>query len=90
MSELQEFFDFHPHQFNPFTVQNLQFYHVYDGLSQTPHIPGSGIEAGDRNIYFMRYCHRTVSSVAKRGINENRLRSYLSTSGDNDALLIDT
>jgi hypothetical protein len=66
MSEPQAFFDFHPHQFNPFTVRNLQFYHVYDGLSQTPYIPSLGIEAGDPNIYFIRYCHRiTVHSIAK-------------------------
>jgi hypothetical protein len=63
---MQEFFDFKSHQFNPFTVQDLQFYHVYDGLSQTPHIPGSGIQAGDINVYLMRYCHRiTLASITK-------------------------
>src|SRR4051794_6192737 len=66
MAAMQEFCDFKSHQFDPFTVRDLKFYHVYDGLSQTPHIPGFGIQAGDMNVYLMRYCHRiTLASITK-------------------------
>ena len=58
--------DFSCHQFDPIHDQNFKLYHVYDNLSQTPYIPGQGIEAGDKNRYLVRYWHRiTVSSIAQ-------------------------
>ncbi|KAL2009515.1 hypothetical protein VTN00DRAFT_5322 [Thermoascus crustaceus] len=42
--------DFLPYPYNPSTEANLRFFHVYDeNLSQTPYIPGYGIQSGDIN-----------------------------------------
>lgn len=47
-------------------MRDLKSYHVYDGLSQTPQIPGRGVQAGHVNVYLMRYCHCvTLASITK-------------------------
>ncbi|KAH6842489.1 hypothetical protein B0I37DRAFT_382039 [Chaetomium sp. MPI-CAGE-AT-0009] len=58
--------DFSSHQLHPLLEGNLQLYHVYDEISQTPYRPGAGIEAGDKNTYYIRYQHRiTPRLIAK-------------------------
>jgi hypothetical protein len=58
--------DFLPHRLHPVYERDLTLYHVYDELSQTPYIHGYGIEAGDKNRYYIRYRHRiTVPLIAK-------------------------
>ncbi len=81
--------DFSRHQFDPIRDQNFKLYHVYDNLSQTPYIPGQGIEAGDKNRYLVRYWHRiTVRSIAQHlDWYQKTPTSFISLYGDSSSAL---
>ncbi len=81
--------DFTAHQFDPMRDEAFKLYHVYDNLSQTPYIPGQGIQAGDKNIYLLRYWHRiTVHSIAQHlDWYQKTPTSFISLYGDPDSAL---
>lgn len=64
--------DFSPHQLDPVHERDLKLYHVYDALSQTPYERGYGIEAGDKNTYYMRYCCRINLRLIEKHLDWNQ------------------
>lgn len=64
--------DFPPHQLDPVHESVLKLYHVYNALSQTPYERGYGIEAGDKNTYYMRYCCRIDLRLIERHLDWNQ------------------
>ena len=67
---------FRPHQYTP-ADQIHHLYHVYDNLSQTPYVPGIGINAGDPNTYWMHPQHIiTYAAMEKHFDWSNREPTY--------------
>jgi hypothetical protein len=66
MNNLQQIFQ--PHQFGP-GESSIDLWHVYDDLSQTSYHPGTGIQCGDPNDYFVNAWHIITPKAMRRHLD---------------------
>jgi hypothetical protein len=82
MNNLQQIFQ--PHQFGP-GESSIDLWHVYDDLSQTSYHPGTGIQCGDPNDYFVNAWHIITPKAMRRHLDwRNRKQTQFISFYDNE------